>query len=58
MNALDFALSLAVGVLGWGWGHLRVTTYSPIMLLDSGLCSWVALTPPGLVRKSMDKCLV
>ena len=38
-------------------GRLRVTTYSPGMLLDSGLCSWVALASTlGLVRKSTDVC--
>ena len=65
VNALSFALALAVGILDWSGveegngGRLRVTTYSPTMLLDSGLCSWVALAPSlGLVRKSTDVCLL
>ena len=55
-------------VLHWQWlwlfwagvgegdgGCLRVTTYSPIILLDSRLCSWVAFAPSlGLVSNSAD----
>ena len=48
--------------LAWArwWGPLlRVTTYSPITLLVSVLCWWVALAPSlGLVRKSTHVCLV